>query len=106
MSFYPKWVNNPLITIFEFVFFFQKITMFECEELEAKRDIYLATNISCTDRWYNILRKYSFATEGVCLGKVQKILLKFFSKMVGIPNKRLRKTKLLFRWRRLYTRLS
>ena len=49
--------------------------MFECEELEAKRDIYLATNISCTDRWYNILRKYSFATEGVCLGTVPQNIL-------------------------------
>ena len=34
---------------------------------------------------------------------MQIFLLKFFSKMVGIPNKWLRKAKLLFRWRRLCT---
>ena len=30
-------------------------------------ELYLATNETCSDRWYNILRKYSFATEGVAL---------------------------------------
>ncbi len=38
-----------------------------CEELIAKQELFLATNQTCSERWYNILRKYSFATEGVGL---------------------------------------
>lgn len=41
--------------------------MATCEELKAQQELYLATNVTCSDRWYNILRKYSFATEGVGL---------------------------------------
>ena len=40
---------------------------YTCEELETMQDLYLALNETCSDRWYNILRKYSFATEGVAL---------------------------------------
>jgi hypothetical protein len=38
-----------------------------CSELERRQAEFEAINITCTDRWYNILRKYSFATEGVGL---------------------------------------
>ena len=40
---------------------------YTCEELKRMSELYLATNETCSDRWYNILRKYSFATEGVAL---------------------------------------
>ena len=40
---------------------------YSCEELETMQDLFLAHNETCSDRWYNILRKYSFATEGVAL---------------------------------------
>ena len=40
---------------------------YTCEELETMQDLFLALNETCSDRWYNILRKYSFATEGVAL---------------------------------------
>ena len=45
-------------------------TNMTCAELEAKQMVFLAANITCTDRWYNVLRKYSFATEGVGLFSV------------------------------------
>lgn len=41
-----------------------------CQELEELQELFLATNKTCSDRWYNILRKYSFATEGVGLFSV------------------------------------
>ena len=41
-----------------------------CAELEAQQIVFLAANVTCTDRWYNVLRKYSFATEGVALFSV------------------------------------
>ena len=41
-----------------------------CAELEGQQMVFLAANVSCTDRWYNVLRKYSFATEGVGLFSV------------------------------------
>lgn len=40
---------------------------YTCDELKRMSELYLATNETCSDRWYNILRKYSFATEGVAL---------------------------------------
>ena len=41
-----------------------------CAQLEGRQMVFLAANVTCTDRWYNVLRKYSFATEGVGLFSV------------------------------------
>ena len=38
-----------------------------CQDLEALEEAFYATHVTCSSRWYNVLRKYSFATEGVGL---------------------------------------
>ena len=65
-----------------------------CEELEAKNAIYLATNITCTEKWYNILRKYSFATEGVGLASVAFVGILANLLSIAILCKRTMKTQI------------
>lgn len=65
-----------------------------CDELELQRDEYLATNVTCSNRWYNILRKYSFATEGVGLATVAFLGILANLLSIAILTKRTMKTQI------------
>ena len=72
-------------------------TIITCEELELKYDEYLATyitNVTCSSRWYNILRKYSFATEGVGLATVAFLGILANLLSIAILTKRTMKTQI------------
>ena len=69
-------------------------TIMTCEELILKRDEYLATNVTCSNRWYNILRKYSFATEGVGLATVAFLGILANLLSIAILTKRTMKTQI------------
>ena len=84
-------------------FYFQEMdkntssTIITCEELELKYDEYLATyitNVTCSSRWYNILRKYSFATEGVGLATVAFLGILANLLSIAILTKRTMKTQI------------
>ena len=84
-------------------FYFQEMdkntssTIMTCEELELKYDEYLATyitNVTCSSRWYNILRKYSFATEGVGLATVAFLGILANLLSIAILTKRTMKTQI------------
>ena len=70
------------------------ITIMTCDELELQRDEYLATNVTCSNRWYNILRKYSFATEGVGLATVAFLGILANLLSIAILTKRTMKTQI------------
>ena len=61
--------NNNFRYIFQAIMYSDSAMSenYTCDELKRMSELYLATNETCSDRWYNILRKYSFATEGVAL---------------------------------------
>ena len=65
-----------------------------CAELEAQKATYLATNVTCTEKWYNILRKYSFATEGVGLATVAFVGILANLLSIAILCKRTMKTQI------------
>ena len=70
------------------------ITIMTCDELELQRNEYLATNVTCSNRWYNILRKYSFATEGVGLATVAFLGILANLLSIAILTKRTMKTQI------------
>ena len=67
---------------------------YTCEELETMQDLYLALNETCSDRWYNILRKYSFATEGIGLFTVAVVGVFANLLSIAVLNERTMKSKI------------